>query len=296
MSNKPQIISTKLDIYAFAQEELQRSKSIIDILNNHCIDAGRMAKEDPHLFMHATNIFRPEFRTNAPADYAVDLFNMYEEGYHMLKSRGAFETIPQDRDELMTAQMHKFLDAVDDPTYRIPVEEIEEVISSVTRRRVTTAMVEFNPFMRLIEKYYEVNHRDFFKARDSYESFAGILGWTIEQARALGRVSPQDSAEAAALSIYSNAFKIHQEVINYDWWYELITNNWDVVNGCVRTLYAPEEGDEYPESPRERIGVSQYMTYGNVPGELKAAFPRAVFKELKQVFGDIHEVECSISW
>lgn len=296
MNNKPQIISTKLDIYAFVQEEMERNKSIIGMLNNHGIDAARMAKEDPHLFMHAMNIFRPNFSTNKPADYAVDLFKVYEEGYHMLKSRNAFENIPQDRDEHMTAQMNKFLNAIDDPAYRIPKEEIEDLVSSVTRKRITTRMIEFNPFMRLVKKYYDADQHDFFKPRCKYAAFAEVFGLTLERVNTLGRVSPMDRAEAAALSIYSTAFNMQQEVINYNWWYEMITNCWDVSNGCIRTLSAPEEGDKYPDSLCERIGVSQYMTYGNVPGELKAAFPRVIFKELKQVFGDIHEIDCLISW
>lgn len=202
--------------------------------NDKRYDFKQMFMEDPDLFVFYVRILEDK-----NPKYDVNLFwDLHYKAYQHLKDEGFFNT---DVTQLKLSLVNKLIEKLNGPCL-LSIDEIENCMTVKTKRKVTTTHFEFHDLLHMIEKKYDIETRGFFnKCRYNQKELFNQYCPDSDYEKA-NNTSPVDNLAANYVSIISDYFTDKIEYINF--WHYLIKYDFcEVSNGCLKTMWRPEEED-----------------------------------------------------
>lgn len=251
------------------QEKIVPQAHIYTNIRNQGVNMEDLAQKSPFLFDMFTRIF-----SGVETEENIKLWNNYKKAYEELEKSGALN-IKSVRDEKMQNLIDDFIKKVEGEN-RIPLNELEEVITEKKRKGNVSIQVEFNDYMDLIEKHYDFQHRDFFKkhGKDNSEIIK-VLGLTKNEYNKYANIRPADNLISAKICVLTS---IHDEINGMpyvDFWHHLLDRDFaEISNGSVTTMWIDDEYDE-DEDDEDEIKVKDVNT-------LFHNMRKVIFKEISQ--------------
>lgn len=248
--------------------------------NDHRYDFKKMFMEDPDLFVFYVRILEDK-----NPKYDVNLFwDLHYQAYQHLKADGFFNT---DVTQLKLNAVNELIAKLNGPCL-LTVDEIEECMTVKTKGKVTTTHFEFNDILALLEKKYVFQSRGFFNKfrynhKDLFHKYCPDSDY-----EKTSNTSPVDNLAANYSRIISDYFT--DKIEHIDFWHYLLEYEFsDVSNGCLKTMYQPEEED---------ININEIIdTKDEMQNYIGKTIKQIFFKELAQVkkirYG---EIEFYIWW
>jgi hypothetical protein len=171
----------------------------------------------------------------------------------------------------------------------VPLNELEENITYKTKKGVTEVEFDYCGYSDLIEKYYEIELRDFYGHFGKNNEIKNLLNLEDEEYDKLCNTRPIDSVTATKVIVLGSFYEYHKTLPYADFWHYLLDSQfYELTNGSNHTLYDEEDiVHEDKESHAEHA-------------ELFSLLKRILFKEINQhphFKGEPnHEIDFYVSW
>lgn len=247
-------------------------------IRNMGVNMDEMSQKNPYLFEMFTRIF-----SGIGTSETIQTWKNYEQAYKELFDAGLlnFRSL---RNQIMKKKIDEFVSKVNG-TYLIPLSELEKVITEEKRKGEISLQVDFNDFLDLLEKYYEIEHRDFFQrfGKDKPD-YASLLNLTKEEYKKHSNFSPSQDLIATKIVVLQDKYETVNGMPYVDFWHHWMDNDFaEVSNGSIEYLWADtketdvvEEGIKIPAILYQKMRevmfkeISQHPYYqGKKPDEIK---------------------------